>query len=52
MSAYAYTEDELVEQTVIGLFAERRWQVPGRHPVPALPANRVKRHCSVARPST
>ena len=27
MSAHAYTEDQLVEQPAIGLFAELGWQV-------------------------
>ena len=29
MSAHAYTEDQLVEQPAIGLFAELGWQVTG-----------------------
>ena len=33
---HAYTEDQLVEQAAIGLFAELG--VPGRLPMPALPA--------------
>ena len=32
MSAYAYTEDQLVEQPAIGLFAEFGWQVAGPPP--------------------
>ena len=30
MSAYAYTEDQLVEQPAIGWFAELGWQHRGR----------------------
>ena len=32
MSANAYTEDQLVEQPAIGLFAELGWQVAGPPP--------------------
>ena len=32
MSAHAYTEDQLVDQPAIGLFAELGWQVAMHHP--------------------
>jgi hypothetical protein len=32
MSAHAYTEDQLVEQPAIGLFAELGWAVAGPPP--------------------
>ena len=32
MSAHAYTEDQLVEQPAIGLFAELGWTVAGPPP--------------------
>ena len=32
MSGHAYTEDQLVEQPAIGLFAELGWQVAGPSP--------------------
>jgi hypothetical protein len=35
---HAYTEDQLVEQPAIGLFAELGWQVALPHPHPGLRA--------------
>ena len=43
MRVHAYTEDQLVEQPAIGLFAELGWQVvwPHSHPGPLLAGDRV-----------
>jgi hypothetical protein len=46
---HAYTEDQLVEQPAIGLFAELGWAVAGHLPMPALAASRVTLDCSGAR---